>query len=196
MTAVAALLGRFLIALLFLISGVGKLMNPAAADAMIQNVGLPAGLAMPTGVFEVVAAVAIILGFMTRLFAILLAGFVLLTVLFFHHDFTTREGTTAALLHLALAGGLLCLFAISQMRWSYDSMRLRRRGELATRDAEARAHDAELRAARAEGRVDAGGATVLPIDRNAMERPSAARPLVLTPAFLQLILHRVPPLLY
>lgn len=154
MIAIAALVGRILIALLFLVSGIGKLMYPGPTEQMIVGAGLPAGLAIPTGIFEVVAALAIIFGFMTRLFAILLAGFVLLTILFYHHDFTTREGTTAALSHLALVGGLLCLFALSQMRWSYDSMRQRRKGELATRDAEMRAHEAELRAARAEGRVE------------------------------------------
>lgn len=167
MNYVAALIGRILIALLFLYSGAMKLMAPAQTDAMITQAGLPAGLAIPTGIFEIAAALCLILGFMTRLASILLAGFTILTILFFHRDFTTVPGAITALNHLALVGGLLCLFAHSQMRWSYDSMRLRRKGELATRDAEARAHEAELRAARAEGRaaaVPAGETTVTDVD--------------------------------
>jgi putative oxidoreductase len=50
-----------------------------------------------------------------------------------------------ALKNLAIAGGFLCLFAHRQVVWSYDALRLRRRADLAT-------HDAELRAARAEAR--------------------------------------------
>jgi putative oxidoreductase len=52
---------------------------------------------------------------------------------------------------VAIAGGLLCLTALDNVRWSYDAMRLRRRTELAELRAEHRAHDAEVRAARAEG---------------------------------------------
>jgi putative oxidoreductase len=161
MNYVAALVGRILIALLFLWSGINKLVAPAMTEQAMAGVNLPGGLAIPVGIFEVVAAVCLIIGFMTRLASILLAGFVALTILFFHHDFTTMEGTGAALSHVALIGGLLCLFAHSQMRWSYDSMRLTRRGEIATREAEERAHEAELRAARAEGRVAAAPGTVV-----------------------------------
>jgi putative oxidoreductase len=154
MNMIAAVIGRIFIALLFLYSGATKLMNPAATEAMITGAGLPPGLAIPTGIFEVVAAVCLIVGFMTRLASILLAGFTALTILFFHRDFTNMPGAIAALQHLALIGGLLCLFAHSQMRWSYDSMRLTRRAEIAERDSAAKIHEAELRAAAAEARAD------------------------------------------
>lgn len=153
MNTVAAFVGRILLAVIFIVSGISKLFDPAGTNAMIVNAGLPSGLAIPVGLFEVIGGLAIALGFMTRLFAILFAGFCLLTILFFHRDFADPLQSAMALKNLAMAGGFLCLFAHSQMRWSYDSMRLARRGEIATRDAEARARDAELRAARAEGHV-------------------------------------------
>ena len=161
MNYIAAFVGRILLSLLFLYSGAMKLINPAAAEGMLGQVGLPAGLAIPVGIFEIVAALCLILGYMTRLAAILLAGYVALTIVFFNHDFTTMQGMIAALMHLAIIGGLLALFAHSQMRWSYDSMRLTRRGELATREAEERAHAAELRAAHAEGRAAVAPGTVV-----------------------------------
>jgi putative oxidoreductase len=174
MNMIAAAIGRIFIALLFLYSGATKLMNPTATEGMITGAGLPAGLAIPTGIFEVVAALCLIVGFMTRFASILLAGFVALTILFFHRDFTNMQGAIAALQHLALIGGLLCLFAHSQMRWSYDSMRLTRKAEIAERDAAAKVHDAELRAATAEARaealrtapVGAGPVTARRIDRD------------------------------
>jgi putative oxidoreductase len=162
-SAIAAVLGRILLALLFLYSGAMKIYDPGAAAGMLSHVGLPAQLALPTGIFEIVAAVCLILGLMTRLVSFLLALYVAATILFFHHDFGTIQGMIAALMHLALIGGLLVVFAYGQMRWSYDHIRTARKGELAAAEADARAHEAELRAARAEGRADA--ATVL-VDRD------------------------------
>ena len=155
MSAIAAFLGRIFLALLFLYSGAMKLFDPTAAQGMLGSVGLPQQLAVPTGIFEVVAAVCLTLGLMTRLASILLAAYVALTILFFNHDFGTFQGMVAALTHLALIGGLLSLFAHSQMRWSYDSMRLTRKAEIAHRDAGEKVHDAELRAARAEAEAEA-----------------------------------------
>ena len=59
--------------------------------------------------------------------------------------------------NIAVTGGLLMVFAYGNMRWSYDHMRARRKGEIEAAKANERAHEAELRAARAEGRADAVG---------------------------------------
>ena len=151
MSTFAAVIGRILIAVIFLVSGIGKVMNPAQYEAMITGVGLPGGLALPTGIFEIVAGLCLIIGLMTRLIAVLLFGFVALATLFFHNHFDDPLQLAMALKNLAIMGGLLLVFAHSQMWWSYDAMRRTRKGELATRSAEERAREAELRAARAEG---------------------------------------------
>jgi len=173
MIAIAAFVGRLFLAVLFIHSGLGKLLAPDQAAAMLAAAGLSPTLALPTGIFELVAGAALVLGFMTRLFALLLAGFCLLSALLFHHDLTDPMQVVQAEKNLAIAGGLLALFAVSQMRWSYDSLRLRRKGELAARNAEARAHDAELRAARAEGRAETLGAA--PVVGTAEAVPAAPR---------------------
>ena len=154
MSMIAVFIGRLFIALIFIISGIDKLIHVNNTGAMIAAADLPSWLAVPTGLFELVAGICIALGIATRLFAILLAGFVLLTILFFHREFTDPVQAMAAMKNLAIAGGLLCLFGYGQTRWSYDALRQRRRSELAAHDAERRASDAELRAARAEGRVE------------------------------------------
>jgi putative oxidoreductase len=121
---------------------------------MIVKAGLPAGLAIPAGIFELVAGLAIALGFMTRFFSILLAGFCILTAVLFHQNVTDPMQAAMALKNLAIAGGFLCLFAHSHMRWSYDSMRLTRRAEIAERDGASKVHEAELRTAAAEARAE------------------------------------------
>ena len=161
MSMIAVFIGRLFIAVIFIISGINKLIHVNDTNAMISAAGLPGGLAIPTGLFELVAGVCLALGIATRPWSILLAAFVLLTILFFHRDFTDPMQAMAAMKNLAIAGGLLCLFGYGNTRWSYDALRQRRRDELATQRAQQHATDAELRAARAEGRAEAAGAQVM-----------------------------------
>ena len=151
MSTIAAVIGRILLAAIFLVSGAGKILDPAGTEAMMTGAGLPAGFAVPTGIFEIAAGLCLAIGLMTRLTAVLLFGFVALATLLFHNRINEPLQMAMALKNFAIMGGLLLVFAHSQMWWSYDAMRRTRKGELATRDADDRARDAELRAARAEG---------------------------------------------
>jgi putative oxidoreductase len=155
MSMIAVFIGRIFIAVIFVVSGINKLIHVNDTNAMITAAGLPGGLAVPTGLFELIAGICIALGIFTRLFSVLLAGFTLLTILFFHREFGDPAQAAQAMKNLAIAGGLLCLFGYGQTRWSYDAMRQRRRDELAFRNAEQHATEADLRAARAEGRAEA-----------------------------------------
>jgi putative oxidoreductase len=174
MSTIAAVIGRVLIALLFVVSGAGKLLNVAGTEAMITGVGLPAGLAIPTGILEILAGLALGLGLATRLVSLLLFVFIGFSILFFHNRFTDPMQLTQALKNLAIMGGMLLVFAHSQMWWSWDSMRRERRTAHALRDGERRVdettleaersvHAAELRAARAEARAEAVQGAV-PVD--------------------------------
>ena len=149
MSMIAALIGRILLAVIFIVSGIGKIMDPAPASGMMASVGLPANMALGVGIFELVAGVLLAIGLMTRLVSIVLFVYVALTIFFFHNQVTDPAQGAAALKNLAVMGGLLMVFAYGQMRWSYDHWRARNK-----------VHDAELRAARAEGRAE--GATTAP----------------------------------
>lgn len=162
MSTIAAAIGRIFLAVIFILSGAGKLLQPATYEAMITAAGMPAGLAIPAGVFEVLAGLALAFGLMTRLAAVLLIAFVALTTVQFHNRLTDPVQQVQALKNLAIMGGLLLVFAHSQMRWSWDSMRRERRSERERLEAQGRAHEAELRAARAEGRLE--GARTVPVD--------------------------------
>ena len=144
MSWIAAVLGRLLLAVMFIVSGVQKLVDPAPTAAMLEATNLPAVLALPVGLFEAVAGVLLAVGLMTRLVAVALAAFVALTIFFFHNQFGDPLQATLALKNLAILGGLLTVFAYGHMPGSYDYMRAQRR-----------AHKAEVRAARAEGRAEA-----------------------------------------
>ena len=146
MSTIAAVIGRLLLAAMFIVSGLQKLADPGPTAQMLSATNLPASLALPTGVFEVVAGLLLAIGLMTRLVAIVLFVFVGLTIFFFHNQFTDPLQGTLALKNLAIIGGLLSVFAYGQVRGSYDYMRAQRK-----------AHNAEVRAAHAEGKLE--GAT-------------------------------------
>lgn len=133
-SSVFALFGRIFLSLIFILSGLGKLMNVSGTEAAIVGTGLPAGLAIPTGVFELVAGLFILLGFLTRITAILLAGFCLLTALFFHNELSDPVEQSNMLKNIALAGGFLVLFAYGNTRASLDTLRARRREQVVVRD--------------------------------------------------------------
>jgi len=155
MSKIAAIVGRFLIALIFVISGASKLMDVDSTETMIVAAGLPGGLAIPTGLFELIAGLCLAAGFMVRLVSVLLIGFVAATILFFHNKFTDPMQQIMALKNVAIIGGLCLAFAHSQMWSHYYAIARERRGEVEARNAEDRIRDAELRAARAEARADA-----------------------------------------
>jgi putative oxidoreductase len=169
MSMIAAVIGRLLIAVIFIISGIQKIADPGPTAQMLAGTNLPANLAMPTGVFELVAGLLLAVGLMTRLVALVLFGFVGLTIFFFHNQFGDPLQGTLALKNLAIMGGLLMTFAYGQVRGTFDYMRERRK-----------TYDAELRAARAEGRAE--GATAVPQQTVVTPTAGVAAPVAAAPA--------------
>ncbi|MCA1444119.1 DoxX family protein [Ensifer sp. IC4062] len=84
---VIVLIGRILLSIMFIMSGFGKLTDPAATAGMITGAGWPAATALAylAGLFELVAGVAVLVGFQTRIASYLLAAFCLVTGLVFHN---------------------------------------------------------------------------------------------------------------
>lgn len=144
MATLAAIIGRLCLAALFVLSGIPKLMDPAGTGQYIASTGLSPALAVPAGVFEVAVGLLLGLGVMTRLVAIVLAGFVAIVTVLFHAEITDQAQSVQAIKNLAIIGGLLMVFAYGQVSWRVSTWKER-----------ARRHDAEIAAARAEGRADA-----------------------------------------
>jgi len=124
-----ALIGRIMLALLFIVSGAMKLANISSTAAAMASVNLPASLALPTAVLEIIGGLMIMFGVFTRLSALAFAAFCLLTALLFHRETADPVQAAAALKNIAIAGGLLCLFAFDQKSYSFDAYRARRQRE-------------------------------------------------------------------
>jgi len=126
-TAAAALAGRLLLAAIFLHEAWSKLTGYSAALAYMQAFGVPGQLLPLAIAVELGCGVLILCGYHTRAAALLLAGFCLVTAVLFH----TKFGDRNQLLHfekdLAIAGGLLVLFAHGGGAWALDALRASRR---------------------------------------------------------------------
>src|SRR5687768_13156890 len=120
MSLIAAVIGRLLLAVMFIVSGLQKIVDPGPTAQMLSATNLPAFLALPSGLFEAIAGVLLAIGLMTRFVSLVLAAFVALTIFFFHSQFADPLQGTLALKSLAIIGGLLMTFAYGQMRGSYD----------------------------------------------------------------------------
>jgi len=105
------LAGRILLAVPFLLSGLGKLGAYSATAAYMSSAGVPGALLPLVIIIEVGGALAIIVGWKTRTVALVLAGFCLLTAITFHRNFADQNQMIHFLKNVAIAGGFLLLVA-------------------------------------------------------------------------------------
>jgi putative oxidoreductase len=118
--SVGELAGRVLLATLFLLAGVGKLSAYGATAAYMSSAGVPGVLLPAVIATELGGALAIILGWRTRVVAALLAGFSVLTALIFHNNFADQMQMINFLKNLAISGGFLLLVVNSAGPLSLD----------------------------------------------------------------------------
>ncbi|MFM6962107.1 MAG: DoxX family protein [Polynucleobacter victoriensis] len=123
-----ALVGRLLMAVIFIMAGISKISGFSGTAGYIASVGLPMpeALTAATIVLEVVGGLALVVGYRLRLFAVLLAGFTLLAGLFFHNFWAMPPEVQHIqqimfMKNLSIAGGLLIIAAFGGGAWSLDA---------------------------------------------------------------------------
>lgn len=119
----ADLLGRIGLAAIFLLAGMNKITNYAGSAQFLASSGLPEQLLPLVIVFEIVGALAIILGFQTRISAFLLAGFCAVTALLYHNNLSNQVQFLMFFKNIGMAGGFLVLSAHGADRFSIDHYR-------------------------------------------------------------------------
>jgi putative oxidoreductase len=141
MTAATSLLGRALLAGIFILAGINKLQgyeatagymssvmipslnvalgSDAGADFM-RTVGIPKLLLPATIVLEILGGFAVLAGMYSRVAAILLAVFTIIAGVIFHSNFADDLQLILFLKNLAIAGGFLLLFAHGPGAWAIN----------------------------------------------------------------------------
>jgi putative oxidoreductase len=126
--SLAPLAGRSLLALIFVLSGAGKLAAYAGTQQYMESAGVP-GLLLPLVILaELGGGLALIAGLFTRFSALALAAFTVCAAVLFHADFADQNQMIHFMKNVSIAGGLLLLAAHGAGAWSLDALLARRRG--------------------------------------------------------------------
>ncbi|MUO78457.1 DoxX family membrane protein [Agrobacterium vitis] len=137
------LLARILLSFIFILSGFGKLTDPASTAGMITGAGLPAATALAylAGAFELITGLSVLVGFQTKIVGWALALFCVFTGAVFHSGTVAVPGWPDAALgwintlngimmmkNFTLAGAYILLATVGAGAYSLDA---RRGGKLA-----------------------------------------------------------------
>ena len=127
-----ALAGRILLALIFLVSGFGKLTDYTGTEAYMASAGLPmVGLLLPlTILVELGGGLLIAAGLFARSIAIVEFLFLIPVSLVFHHFWDlpaaqAMEQQIHFLKNVSIMGGMLLLAYAGPGSWSLDARRSR-----------------------------------------------------------------------
>jgi putative oxidoreductase len=123
MTGVIQLLARVMLALIFILAGVGKIQDPAGTAGYMQSMGVAGILVWPTIALEILGGLSLVLGYKTKLAAVALAIFSVLAAALFHNDFSDKMQMIMFLKDIAIAGGLLLLAVTGRTSYSMDNRR-------------------------------------------------------------------------
>ncbi|MDX2212009.1 MAG: DoxX family protein [Oculatellaceae cyanobacterium bins.114] len=105
------LIARILLSVLFLVSGINKVLHPAATQDYMAAAGMPlTGLFLIAAIaLEIGAGLSVLLGYQARWGAIALIGFTALATLIFHTNLSDQLQQIMFLKNLAIIGGLLMI---------------------------------------------------------------------------------------
>ncbi|MBI1424475.1 MAG: DoxX family membrane protein [Gammaproteobacteria bacterium] len=109
MNNVVNLVGRILLAQIFIIAGVGKIFGYAGTAAYMAAMGVPGALLPLVIALEIGGGLLLIIGWKTKWVAFALAAFCIVAGLIFHHNFADMTQRIMFMKNLAIAGGFLIL---------------------------------------------------------------------------------------
>ena len=113
---------RVIIASYFLAKGVGVIADPSGMTGFLEMNGVPDYLRWPNQAFEIVSALAIMLGFQTRMAAALMAIYLFWSSFILNYIPGDPVALGAFWRDLALIGGLLLLFSHGRGSFALDNM--------------------------------------------------------------------------
>jgi len=117
---VIEVLGRIFLSTIFLIEGINKIFNYESTIEYMENFSVPEYLAIPAIIVEILFPLLLVVGYQTKISALVLAMFTLATALIFHTDFANQMQLISFLKNFAIAGGFLIIFVRGAGKYSID----------------------------------------------------------------------------
>ena len=112
--------GRIFLSTIFLLEGINKIFNYESTIEFMESFNVPEFLAIPTIILEILFPLLLIIGYQTKICALVLAIFTLATALIFHTDFANQMQLISFLKNFAISGGFLILFINGSGKYSLD----------------------------------------------------------------------------
>ena len=116
------IIGRIFLSAVFLIAGVNKIFNYEETTAYMESFGVPDFLYIPAIILEILFPLLIIIGYQTKISALIMAIFSISLAIIFHTDFSNQMQVMSFLKNFAIAGGFIIIFVNGPSRWSIDYM--------------------------------------------------------------------------
>ena len=116
------ILGRIFLSAVFLIAGVNKIFNYEGTTAYMESFGIPGFLYIPAIILEILFPLLIVIGYQTKISALIMAIFSISLAIIFHTDFSNQMQVMSFLKNFAIAGGFIIIFVNGPSRWSIDYM--------------------------------------------------------------------------
>jgi putative oxidoreductase len=117
--SILILAARLLAAAIFIVAGFGKVTAYAGTAQYMQAMGVPTALLPLVILLELGGGLALLFGFQTRLVALALAGFSIISAFIFHTG-ADQVQQIMFLKNFAMAGGLLAFVVFGAGRLSLD----------------------------------------------------------------------------
>ena len=117
---VIEILGRIFLSTIFLIEGINKILNYENTIEYMENFNVPEYLSIPAIIVEILFPLLLVVGYQTKISALILAMFTLATALIFHTDFSNQMQLISFLKNFAIAGGFLIIFVNGAGKYSID----------------------------------------------------------------------------
>ena len=113
--------GRVLIAFMFVMSGLNKMNNYSNTVGWMEATGVPGNLLPLVIILEVLGGAAIMIGWQTRIAAILFSAFSVMSAAIFHADFSDQNQMIHFMKNVSIAGGFLFLIVHGAGTYSMDN---------------------------------------------------------------------------
>ena len=120
--SLGCLIGRILLVLIFLNSGIGKIENFEGTGQYMAKYGMPMTSLFLFGaiVFELVGSITVVLGYWARFGALVLIIFLIPTTIIFHTNFADPNQVIHFMKNVSMLGGCFILLGMGPGRFSLD----------------------------------------------------------------------------